>query len=229
MTHDRTLGATWHRLQDLGYAATSATSPDRIVSRFAHGGNRDSFLSLGDHPAAIMCHPTSANGCALEDAGERQVVALVLTAYLLGEPKQAKAVLAVLEKFELAGGPVRVDGFGNEIRPLQWNGAEPLFDGEYSARLTHDDDDATVLLRHAIMPGRFVQRTDEFSRTHVIAAEPVGTHVIELEGEWKNGALLSTPRSKLPELFKADVRRLIDEVERARWGARPAAVRDAAA
>jgi hypothetical protein len=216
---DLTLGATWRRLVDLGYAPTSATHPDRIVN--AATGRRESFIALGTHPAAVMLHPTRANGAceALEDLGNREVIALVLTAYLLSDPKQARAVQAVLEEFKLLGGPVRVDGFGNQVRPLRWNGSA-VFEGDASARLVHDDDDATVFIQHAIAPSRYLVQSDMYSRTRRIPVEPVGTHILPLEGEWRGGTLLDTPRDRLPELLAADVQRLIGDVERARWDAR---------
>lgn len=231
MDRNSSLGATWRKLQDLGYAVTSATCPSRLTSGYAQAYNRpDGFLALADHPGAIMCHPTLANGCALSDASKRQVIALVVTSYLLADPKQAKAVNETLADHKLNGGPVRIDGSGNHTYPLQWNGA-PIFDGQYAARLCFDDDDATVSILHAIESGRFVQRTDEFSRTRNIPMEPVGTHVIRLDGDWsKSGHLLDTPRWKLPELLKANVNRLIADVERARWMARPMVkAKDAAA
>jgi hypothetical protein len=219
MTRDLTLGATWRRLVDLGYSPTSATHPDRIVNSAT--GRRESFIALSGHPAAVMLHPTHANGARedLEDLGNREVIALVLTAYLLSDAKQAKAVMAVLEEAKLLTGPVRVDGFGNQVRPLRWSGSA-IFDGEIGARLAHDADDETALIRHAIAPSRYLTQSDIFSRTRRIPVEPTGTHVLPLEGEWRGGTLLDTPRDRLPELLGADVQRLIGDVERARWDAR---------
>jgi hypothetical protein len=225
MTRDLTLGATWRRLIANGYAPTSASHPDRIVSQ---PSERDSFIRLAEHPAAVFCRPTAALGCELEDAEQRQVLLLVLTAYLLSDAKQWKAVQPELESRKLLSGPHVIDSCGNRVHVLRYSG-QPIFDGEQSARLAFDADDSTVLLEHAIAPGRQLTRTDPWGNMHRVASEPVGSHVIALDGEWKSGDLLSTPRSKLPELLAKDLARLIPDVELARWEARPAAARVAAA
>ncbi len=164
---DTSLGATYRRLLDLGYSPTSATSPTR-EDRYARAGRRESFIALADDPAAIQCHPTPANGAheslTAADCAAREVPVLELTAYLLADAKQAKAVLAVLADAGLLGGPVRTDDFGNQLRPLRWSGTA-IFDDEYSARLTHDSDDVTVCIRHAIAPTRFQQVADQYQRT----------------------------------------------------------------
>ena len=209
----------------------ATTHPDRIASARAHAAQRDSFIALAEHPAAVMCYPRTSNGAdgRLEDLSERGVVAMVVTAYLLGDAAQWKAVKGVLEDYKLLGGPVRTDTFGNQLRPLRWNGPA-VFDEEFSARLTHDSDDWTMFLQQAIAPGRYLQHQDSYGRPSQMPAEPVGSHVIPLDdGEWKGGDLLSTPRDKLPELLAADVSRLISDVEAARWGSRPALQREAAA
>jgi hypothetical protein len=218
-THDLTLGATHRRLLGLNYAPTSAIHPDRYVTR---PGQRDSFISLGDHPAAVFCRPSAALGSELDYPEERQVVLLSLTGYLLADKRQWPAVKEVLEKFGLLSGPCRTDSFGNEEHPLRYSGA-PILDGEAAARLTFDNDYATVFFKHAIAPGRYIQHTDSWGRMDQRAAEPIGSHVIELSGDWKNGDLLTVPRDRLPELLQADVTRIISDVERARWDARPAA------
>jgi hypothetical protein len=223
-TRDLTLGATCRRLIGLDYAPTSATHPDRYVSRPAH---RDSFISLSDHPAAVFCRPSAALGSEVEYPEQRQVALLVLTGYLLAD-KRAAAVRQVLEPFGLLSGPCRTDSFGTQEYPLRYDGA-PIFDGEAAARLTFDDDYATVFFKHAIAPGRYIQHTDSWGRMDQRAAEPIGSHVIELSGEWRGGDLLTVARAKLPELLYADVPRIISDIERVRWDARPAAAtKDAA-
>lgn len=219
---DMTLGATWRRLIELGYSPTSATHPDRIINSYR--GERESFIALSAHPAAVMLHPTPANGSheSLSDCDRREVVGLVLTAYLLADARQAKAVQAVLDQYGLLAGPYRVDNFGNRVYPLAWNGSA-VFEGEYSCRLAFEDDDRTVFLEHALAPERFVQHTSSAGRPSRVPLDPVGTHVVELAGEWKNGSLLETPRDRLPELLAADLPRLISDCEAARWESRPAA------
>lgn len=227
---DLSVGACWRRLHANGYAATAARFPDRIVTRFARPAERESFVSLAAEPAAILCHPTFANGAseALDDLGARGVAILVATAYLLSDSRQAKPALAVLAEYGLTGGPVSVDSFGNRRYLLRWNGP-PIFEGEASARLVHDDDDQTILLQHAIAPTQYTTATDRFARTHRVPLDPVGSHIMALEGKWENGHPLDTPRDQLPELVAADLQRLIADVERARWDARPAVQREAAA
>lgn len=228
MARDLTLGATHRRLHDLGYAATSATNPDRIVGRTAHSWQRDSFLLLREHPAAVMCYPTTGNGAseALDDLECRGVLSLIITAYVLADAKQWKPIAAVLGDYLC--GPYRIDSFGNRLHPLRWNG-KPIFDGDHGARLCFDDDDATVFFEHAIAPNRYVDRTDSYARVQRVAAEPIGSHVISLDGDWKSGSLLDTPRDKLPELLGAELQRLVSDIERARWDGRPAAAQKDAA
>lgn len=224
-TRGTSLGATYRRLIDLGYSPTSATTPSR-EDRYARAGRRESFIALSDHPAAVQCHPTPANGAheslSAEDCAVREVPVLVLTAYLLADAKQAKAVLAVLAEHGLLTGPVHTDDFGNQLRPLRWSGPV-IFDDEYSARLAHDSDDVTVCFRHAIAPQRFQQLTDQYTRTRTVPLEPVGTHIIPLDGRWEGGRLLDIPRDRLPELLAADLDRLVSEIEFARWQGRPLA------
>lgn len=227
-TRDLTLGATHPILHERGYACTSAIYPDRRVG--ASSWQRASFLVLRNDLAGVMLYPSAANGAseALEDLEERGLIALIFTAYLTAEARQFKAVSQALADRGVLGGPYRIDDFGNRTHLLRWNGP-PVFDGDYAARLCFDDDDATVLVRHAIAPGRYLDRTDQFSRVQRVPAEPVGSHVIELDGEWKNGHPLDTARSELPELLAADLPGLIADVERVRWGARPAAAQKDAA
>ncbi len=226
---DFSLGATWKRLHANGYAATSATHPDRIVD--GNRRQRESFIALGAHPTAVMLHPTRANGAQelLEDCSAREVVNLVLTGYLLADAKQAKAVTSVLEEFRLLGGPVMTDSYGNQHRPVKWAGNWPIFDGEYAARLCFADDDETLLLRHAIAPARYQTNRDIYGRESRAALDPIGSHILPLDGEWRGGSFLDTPRDKLPELFAADVAAVITAVERARWEGRPAAALKGAA
>jgi hypothetical protein len=226
-----TLGATYRRLIDLGYSPVSATNPTR-EDRYARAGRMRSFIELSADAAAIQCHPTPANGAhdSLDaaDCAEREVALLVLTAYLLSDAKQAKVVQTVLAEHGLLAGPVLTDNFGNQLRPLQWSGPA-IFDGEYSARLTHDSDDATVVIRQAVAPTGFREVTDQYRRTMSVPVQPVGTHIIPLGGRWEGGTLLDLPRDQLPELLAADLDRLISEVEFARWQGRPIATAKASA
>lgn len=230
-THALTLGLLYRRLIDLGYSPTSATAPTR-EDRFARAGRRESFIALSDHPAAVQCHPSPANGAheslTAEDCAAREVPVLVLTAYLLADAKQSKAVQAVLADYGLLAGPVHTDDFGNQLRPLRWGGPA-IFDDDHSARLVHDSDDTTCCLRHAIAPSRFQQVTDRFTRTRTVPLEPVGSHIIPVDARWENGSLLHTPREKLPELLAADLDRIISEVELARWQGRPFSTKGTAA
>jgi hypothetical protein len=226
---DFSLGATWKRLHANGYGATSWTHPDRIVD--GNRRQRESFIALAAHPAAVMLHPTTANGAQelLVDCPGREVIDLIVTGYLLADPKQAKPVMSVLEEFRLLGGPVLTDSYLNQHRPLKWAGIWPIFDAEYAARLCFADDDETVLIRHAIAPSRYKSTRDIFGRESRAALDPIGSHILPLDGEWKGGTLLDTPRDKLPELLAADVAAVITAVERARWEGRPAAAPKGAA
>lgn len=227
---DFTVGATRKRLTELGYAVTSETHPDRIVTSFNHRGRRESMYAIGRHPAAIMCYPTHENGAdeSLDDLDKRQLVTLIVTAYLLSEPKQSKAVLEVLSKSELLTGPYYVSGFGDRCYPIQWNDANPIYDEQLQARSCFASDDRTVLLRQAIAPV-YMQGRNQYGVPVVGVERETGTHIVPLDAEWKQGHILDIPRRNLPELPRANTRDLIEDIELARWGARPAAAaKDAA-
>lgn len=230
-TQDTTVGATLKRLLALGYAVTSATHPDRVLNQF-NTFRRESIRSLGSHPAAIMCYPTKENGYdpgydAEDDGTKRQVVILEVTAYLLSEPKPAKSVLEVLNKRGLLGGPYFTTGFGNRGYVLQWNGAEPIYDEQYKTRLCFASDDRVVLLRQAIN-AQYTHGRNQYGIPMAGLVKPTDTHLVPVDAEWKQGHILDVPRHKLPELLAADVQDLIEDVEYARWGARPAVAKDAA-
>ena len=221
---DLTVAATRKRLTELGYAVTSATHPDRILTQFNHSGRRESMISIGSHPAAVMCYPTRDNGAddSLDDLEKRQVLVLEVTAYLLSDPRQSKAVLEVLNKRGLIGGPYFTTGFGNRGYVLQWNGAEPIYDEKFRTRLCFASDDRVVLLWQAIGARQTFGR-NQYGQPMVGLLQPTGTHVIPLDAEWKQGNILEVARHKLPELLGADIQDVIEDVEYARWGARPAA------
>lgn len=224
MTRNISVGATRNRLEELGYAPTSATHPDRILSSpFNPSPRRASWGEVDDHPAGVFCFPTEANGCSLEDAAQRQIVLLTLTAYLLSDSRQTKAVMSVLEERKLTSGPYVVRPFGDRTYPLRYNFKEPI--STIRARLAFDDDDATVVFDQAIPPSRWDYRRTSIGSTVRVALDAEQSQILALDaGEWKQGHLLDTSRRNLPELLNADIREIISDVERARWGARPLAV-----
>ena len=65
--------------------------------------------------------------------------------------------------------------------------------------------------------------------TRSVPLEPVGSHIIPLDGRWENGHPLEVPRDRLPELLAADLVRIISDCETARWLARPSAAKGSAA
>jgi hypothetical protein len=226
-TRDTTLAGCAKRLRDLGYAPTSATNPDRLITT-NWSCRRESLGSLGAHPAALMFYPNAENGASEDDCESRQVIDLVVTGYLMSLPRELKAIMAVLDSFKLTGGPAMKDGFGNIHRLLQWRG-EPVFDNRYKARNCFPADDSTVLLQQAISPQYQPARTS-IGSMQMSAITPIGTHVLDIDGEWTGGHILDVPHRKLPELLASDARLLIESVEEARWSGRPLAIaKDAAA
>jgi hypothetical protein len=222
---DISIGACRARLESLGYAVTSATHPDRIIDQRRHfATRRATFHEIADHPAAVFCYPTAELGCGLPDVAERRLVLLTVTGYLLADAKQAKPVLATLEKFRLLGGPYLERPFGDRVYPLQWNGKEQIYG--HRARDTFPEDDTTVRFDQAT-PEKYVGATVWRDGTGVSPArsviESAQSAIVSLEGKW-TGSLLETPRRNLPELFETDVSEIIAAVERARWLGRPAAV-----
>lgn len=226
MGRDITVRGTWRKLEELGYAATSATNPSRIDTssylprKVGFGG------LLSTHPAAVFTYPTPYHAPEFTEESRpgmrRGIVVLALTAYLLSDARQAKAVLAALERHKLVGGPYRVDEFGNREYPLRWDDHEPLWN-EHKVRETHPDDDATVIIRRqAAEPNYRHDLTDQFGRAAQVPITEAGTFILELEGQWHQGHILDTPHKDLPELLREEVREIIGDCERARWGARPA-------
>jgi hypothetical protein len=229
-TRDTTLAGCAKRLRELGYAPTSATNPDRFIAT-NWSCRRESLGSLGAHPAALMLYPSVENGAeddaSDEDCKSRQIIDLVVTGYLMSLPRELKAIIAVLDSFKLIGGPAMTDGFGNVHRLLQWRG-EPVFDNRYRARNCFPADDSTVLLQQAISPQYQAARTS-IGSLQMSAIGPIGTHVLDIGGEWTGGHILDVPHNRLPELLPSDARWLIERVEEARWSGRPLAVAKEAA
>ena len=226
-TRDTTLAGCAKRLRELGYAPTSATNPDRLIST-NWSCRRESLGSLGNHPAALMFYPNTENGASEDDCESRRIIDLVVTGYLMSLPRELKAIMAVLDSFKLTGGPAMKDGFGNVHRLLQWHG-EPVFDKQYRARLCFPADDSTVLLQQAVSPQYKSVRTAIGSYQQA-ATGPIDTHVLDIRGEWMDAHILDVPHRRLPELLPSDAGSLIERVEEARWFGRPLAVaKDAAA
>jgi len=224
-SRDTTLRATAQRLKSLGYCPSSLVSPARLQSTW-HSCNRASLYELANDEACILCLPTRENGADDDDAITRQVVDLIVSDQLLADPKAAKAILAVLERYGLTSGPYYTDGYGNRHHPLQWHGENPIYQ-QHRTRLCYEGDDHIVVFRQGI-EGRYVPARDRVGGYAPVMEKPPGSYNIPVGCDWKQGHLLDTPYRKLPELLVPDASRVIDAVELCRWGVRPAA-REAAA
>ena len=229
MSRETTILATRRKTEELGYAIGSTTNPDRMRGiHFSDGGRRLALWSIVNDPAGVLTYPTAYWAPELDHepnaALSRGIVLLIVTAYLQSDPKQFKAVLSVLERHKLTSGPVRIDDFGNKTYPLQWNFHEPLWK-DNAARSAHPDDDATVIFKQQAVPHQRYRNdlVNQWGGSVQVPLDEVGSHILPLDGEWKQGHLLDTPRRNLPELFESDVSEIIADVERVRWGARPAA------
>jgi hypothetical protein len=187
-----------------------------------------SMLALAADEACILCYPSAENGALpeIEDCADRRVLDLIVTAYLLSDPRPAKAVMTVLDRAGLTGGPNYIDGFGNRHYILQWHGERPIY-ARHRTRLCFDSDDHCVILRQAIEP-KYVPALTRIGAFVEVPDEPIGTYTIPVCGDWKQGHILDTPHRKLPELLQPDAMRLIEDCELARWGARPLAKEAAA-
>ena len=234
MSRNTTIGATQRKIEELGYAIGSTTNLDRTQGMtFADCGRRRQLWSMRDDPAGVLTYPTAYWAPELKHepnaALNRGIVLLIVTAYLQSDPRQLKAVMPILERYKLTSGPVRTDDFGNKTYPLQWNVREPILK-DNAARSAHPDDDATVIFKQQAIPSRrYDYRQNHMGISCQVPLDEIGSHILPLGGEWKQGHLLDTPRRNLPELFECDVSEIIADVERARWGARPAAVSKEAA
>lgn len=169
-----TYGATRTRLQSLGYAPCSAL-------------NRGAGWKGIDDPGAILLSPQHVDN-ASPDASDRQCVALIITT---NDKDARSALIEVLAKHRLAGGPVRTDSAGGLTYLIRWDEREHALTRE-SAGLALSDLPAVVL----------------------VGAEDIGTVgrdfascTVAIGGDWKNSPL-STPRSKLPALDKATLDRV---------------------
>ncbi|MGH8319793.1 MAG: hypothetical protein ACREUL_17790 [Steroidobacteraceae bacterium] len=228
-SRDITVAGARQRLEALGYACVPSDHPDRQIGSNYSAPRRGAWGEVARETAAVACWPLANLGLDhLEDCAQRQIALLTVTAYLLSDARQAKAVMSVLEKYRLTSGLHVVRPFGDKVYPLRWEHKEPL--ASVRTRKCFEDDDTCVEFRQTIPPTRFdVARTaGGFSRK--VALDQRASHILSLDaGEWKSGDLLSIPRRDLPELLEVDVREIVSDRERARFGARPAAVaRDAA-
>jgi hypothetical protein len=231
---DTTIGATRRKIEELGFAVTSATCPNRFPgSHWATAGQRASLYSMSDHPAAVLTYPTAHHAPEYKDdpkaALSRGIVLLIVTAFLQSDPRQFKAVMPVLERYNLTSGPYRTDGFGNRMYPVQWNGSDPIW-ADRGARLAYPDDDGTVVFKQQAIPHeRYQTLVNQIGAYVQCPLDEIGTHWLPLDGEWKQGHLLDCHRRALPELFPSSLNEILEDVERARWFARPAATSKEAA
>jgi hypothetical protein len=119
--------------------------------------------------------------CRFEDWSGRRVVALTICAK---SPKTRAALIDVLKKHKLDGGPVRIDAAGNQTHVLRWdNGYGSVFHRESAP--AHGETDPAVSVDgagHCQPDGRFPP-----------------PRAVRLDGEWTKGASpLTVPRSSLP-------------------------------
>ena len=224
---DTTIGAVRNKTKELGYAITSATQPNRLTgTHWSTAAQKATLFGMSDHQAAVLTYPSPDHAPEFKDepntAMSRGIVLLVVTAFLQSDPKQFKAVMPVLERHKLTSGPYRVESFGDRVYPLQYNAPDPLWH-DRTARAAHPDDDGTVVFKQQAIPHqRFQTLVNRIGAYVDSPLDEIGTHFLPLDGEWKQGHLLDTPRRNLPELFASDMYEIIEDVERARWGARPA-------
>lgn len=223
-------GATRTRLIDLGYAPTSAQNPTR---QYTIGATlmRASDARISEDPAAVYCRPTEREGCDLADAQNRQLIAFIVTPHGAAHAPTLKALEAVLDKFDLGGGPICRTEDGHLVRPFKFGGERVI--REYQTRRVHPDDEVAVRLVQALD----VVEHDPWANGgvydsrhgRVVPAGPARppvlprSFIIPLAGEWRGGSLLDVPRAKLPLLYAHDVEELFREIERVRWDHRPAA------
>lgn len=236
MARDITLRATRRRLEDLGYVVTSANHPSRVDdTHYSTAGRTLSLQGMSDHPAAILMYPTPQHAPEFADEPrlglKRGIVGFILTAYLLSDSRQSKAVMSVLERRKLTNGPYRIDDFGNRTYPLQWNSSDGPLWRRHSACQTHPDDDQTVIVQPQTDEPQYRYVQNQFGVSlQVPISNPLEVpKILELAGDWRQGHILDTPRNDLPELLEDELREIIGDVERARWGARPAATTKEAA
>ena len=233
-SRDTTIGATRRKIEELGYAITSGTAPNRLIgAHWSTAWQKASLQSISDHPAAVLTYPTPFHAPEYKDepqaALSRGIVLLIVTAFLQSDPRQFKAVMSVLERSKLTSGPFRTDGFGNRMYPVQWNASDPIWH-DRAARQAHADDDDTVVFKRQAIPHQRHQTMVNYIGQYVqCPLDEIGTDWLPLDGEWKQGHLLDTRRRDLPELFPSSLYEIIEDVERARWGARPAATSKEAA
>jgi hypothetical protein len=178
------LGSVAQTLQANGYAPTSAIRPGKFGFRFS------------EDPAAVLTAPQRKSECGLDDFDKRRVLALTVTTR---DPALRKAIVAILAKYGVGKGPVRVGSDGSETHVLQSDTAH--------APLSKDN-----------LPSAFGE-IEPAAALDSVSGEISESAFIPLSGTWKNGDLITVPRAKLPIVENIDA--LFQEIYQAIGAAEP--------
>jgi len=150
------------------------------------------FMSA-DEPAAVAAVPGYASEAGgLADYDKRRVIAIAVTA----RDTEARAdILKVLAKFGVGKGPCRVASDGAEYHVIKWDG----YDVPHAAtdKLPGEFDPAAAVVSQ-VYDGKGKMQPALISVDH---------------GTWKNGDLMTTPRSKLPALDGGKLAALFEEIK----------------
>jgi len=150
------------------------------------------FMSA-DEPAAIATVPGYASEAGgLADYDKRRVIAIAITAR---DSKVRADILKTLAKYGVGRGPARVASDGAEYHVIRWDGYDvphvmtDKLPGEY---------DAAMCVLSQVYDGKGKMQPALIRVDH---------------GTWKNGDLLTTPRSKLPALDSGKLAALFEEIK----------------
>jgi hypothetical protein len=165
-----TYGVLREKLIANGYVPTSALRPGSYGWQFS------------DDPAAVVCIPQHGSNCEVPDAHKHTIASLNV---LARDPKVRAAIVAVLAKHGIKGGPVRTDSAGNDAYLVR-------LDDEYSPPQSEE-------IERAFAVGGFIRNPRSGNESAIIRCDV----------EWRNGDLLTTPRAQLPGIADADTLRAI--------------------
>ena len=212
MSTNTTLGETWRRLRANGYAPTSAKNPKRVISQnFGHVATAH-WNNLGDDEAATLCYPQPDNGARdLPNLESRIVAKLSIAASVVRDKRALAGVNTALERFAIGAGPRCVSPYGILVIPLRWE--EGLFFDDATITVGDEEPVATI-----VCANRETSTTELWRDANYVPSRRftyIGSHVIELAGQWSGGTLLDTPRDRLPRLYKEDVHRLLRAIDEA--------------
>jgi hypothetical protein len=157
--------------------------------------NREFGFLPSDEPGAVLLSPAYQSDCGgLKDFASRRLVVLAVVASAAAVRSDILKVLAV---HGVGKSICRVGSDSSELYFVRFDNAHGLPPQSYTTKpVQGEHDPAFALLSHS-------RKLDGVSESALV----------RLDGTWKNGDLLTTPRSKLPSLDFTAISSILAEVE----------------